>query len=124
MSARFVVRDAFDLTSRGPVLVGDIVDGTIRVGMRLSLPDGTLARIRGVEYADTPSRREYHIGLVLADAPPAAELLVAFPSGTEITLDDAMPPSVVARDAPTCHRAFRHFWFPLPKRFGSRCQAR
>jgi translation elongation factor EF-Tu-like GTPase len=53
--ARFQVRDAFALTGKGLVVTGDVLGGTVSVGMIAVLPesDGGPARfiIRGVEVA-------------------------------------------------------------------------
>ena len=76
-AARFAVKDVGEITHRGRVVVGDILAGSIKVGM-WAAKDGSIAdgpwRIAGVEFADNPSRNESHIGLVLVDAPPLSQL--------------------------------------------------
>jgi hypothetical protein len=66
--ARFAVKGAFSLTGRGFILAGDIVDGTLRKGMRLQYV-GAFQRmafeIAGVEFIDHIGERRAEIGLLL-----------------------------------------------------------
>lgn len=117
MKAEFLVRDALNLAGRGPVLVGDIVAGAIGAGMHLPLADGTSLCVISVEFVDT-ARDESHVGLLLADAPPAAELMATFPPGTQLTFDDATRPSAATSEPSTRNTALRRFWYPLPRHFG------
>ena len=89
--ARFAVESVGEITQRGRVVVGDIVDGSVEAGMWVSLQAGKghgTWRIAGVEFADNPSRGESHIGLVLADAPPLHELRQLLVPGTVIVVAD------------------------------------
>jgi len=85
MAARFKVLDVFQITGRGRVVAGDILDGVVRVGM-LAFPQQAVRhqrwRISGVEFADNVSGRESHIALVLPDAPPVEDLRAQLPPGT------------------------------------------
>lgn len=66
--ARFAVNGTFALTGRGFVLAGDIVEGTLRRGMRLQYArEGQREEfeIIGVEFIDHISERRAEIGLLL-----------------------------------------------------------
>jgi hypothetical protein len=85
MSASFRIAGTFELSSRGTVLFGDIVDGTIVPGMRVTLPDETSWPIAAIEYIDSIARREYHVALVLRDAPSVNALSAQLPLGTVVS---------------------------------------
>ena len=99
MAARFRVSGTFTLSSRHNfVVVGDIVEGIVRTGMRLPLPSnapaGCSGRIIGVEYVDSLRERVFKIGLRLAYA--SADELFFWKSvpveGADVQLlDDAEP---------------------------------
>lgn len=66
--ARFAVKGTFAVTGRGFVLAGDVVDGTLRKGMRIQRTrDGRCVEfeIIGVEFIDFISERRAEIGLLL-----------------------------------------------------------
>jgi hypothetical protein len=72
-AVRFVVRDVFQITGRGRCVSGDVIEGTVKMGMRLRLDGAALnagGRVGGIEFADSPSAGESHLGLVFEDAPP------------------------------------------------------
>jgi len=90
-AARFAVQTVGELTHRGRVVIGDVLGGSIKVGMLASLEgrdqsDGWL--IAAVEFADNPSRHESHIGLVLTDAPPLQQLRDVLPPGSILVVTD------------------------------------
>jgi len=74
-------------------VTGDVLEGVIRVGM-VARPEGSDQQghwlIGGVEFADNPSSRESHIGLVLPDAPPVEDLRTLLPSGTVLVIEAAL----------------------------------
>ena len=116
MGATLRVREVVEITRRGPVVFADLIAGTARIGQVLAVPgqrDAALARIAGIEFADSIEPRESWLGLRLEGAPPIAELGRLLASGTEIRLED--PP---AGRPPVCHRALRRFWFPATRGFG------
>ncbi len=89
--ARFAVHDVGELTNRGRIVIGDILAGTVRVGMWASIErPNTNGRwlVAGVEFADNPSRHESHIGLVLADAPPLKFLREFLVRGSVLVVTD------------------------------------
>ena len=88
--ARFTVQSVGEVTQRGRVVVGDIVDGSVKAGMWVALQgaEGRAWRIAAVEFADNPSRHESHIGLVLAGAPPLQELRELLAPGTVLVVAD------------------------------------
>jgi len=90
-AARFVVHTVGEITHRGRVVIGDVLGGSVKVGMLASLEgrdqgDGWL--IAAVEFADNPSRHESHIGLVLTDAPPLQQLRDVLPPGSILAITD------------------------------------
>jgi lactoylglutathione lyase len=60
---RFKVIDIFKITNRGLVIVGDILEGTIKIGDLLILKNEKY-NIVGLEYVDKISERIFHIGLL------------------------------------------------------------
>jgi hypothetical protein len=64
--AKFKITGSFKLTGRGIVAMGDVVEGTIKVGnfatFNTGLKDVTL-KIRGVDIGDGPSKENYFVGL-------------------------------------------------------------
>jgi len=93
MPARFRVLQVFQITGRGRAVTGDILEGVIRVGM-VARPDGSEQKgqwlIGGVEFADNPSSRESHLGLILPDAPPVEDLRMLLPPGTVLVIEVAL----------------------------------
>jgi len=89
--ARFAVHDVGELTNRGRIVIGDILAGTVRVGMWASIEGpNTSGRwlVAGVEFADNPSRHESHIGLVLTDAPPLRLLREVLVPGSVLVITE------------------------------------
>ena len=90
-AARFAVQTVGEITHRGRVVIGDVLGGSVKVGMWASFEgrkegDGWL--ITAVEFADNPSRHESHIGLVLAGAPPLQQLRDVLPPGSILVITD------------------------------------
>ena len=86
MTARFEVKGVFQITGRGRVVTGTIVDGAVRIGTRLVAAGAPEAlpplEVTGVEFADNISTRESWIALVFRAAPPVDELRRLLPEGT------------------------------------------
>ncbi len=90
-AARFAVQAVGEITHRSRVVIGDVLGGSVKVGMWASFEgrkegDGWL--ITAVEFADNPSRHESHIGLVLAGAPPLQQLRDVLPPGSILVITD------------------------------------
>ena len=90
-AARFAVQAVGEITHRGRVVIGDVLGGSVKVGMWASFEgrkegDGWL--IAAVEFADNPSRHESHIGLVLAGAPSLQQLRDVLPPGSILVITD------------------------------------
>lgn len=89
--ATFRVKETFHLQGRGFCLVGDILEGVIRIGDDV-LPSGAATanpeRIAGVEFVDNIRDRKSWIALVVADpdGERKVELTGLFPSGNVITV--------------------------------------
>ena len=114
MSARFRVRDVFQVSGRGPVLSGDILEGRVKRGMQLTIPGFPNVTVASVEYVDNPSEKQAWIGLVLHNAPDSTTLREVFPPGSELELTTQAPRSA---ETPSTG-ALRRFWFPLTFGFG------
>lgn len=78
---RFKVKDIGEITGRGRVITGDILDGIVRIGDRLRSPRTGPLVVTGVEFADNTSKHEYHVALVFAHAPALAELRSVLSAG-------------------------------------------
>ena len=90
-ATRFAVQAVGEITHRGRIVIGDVLGGSVKVGMWASLEgrgkgDGWL--IAAVEFADNPSRHESHIGLVLTGAPPLQQLREVLPPGSILVITD------------------------------------
>jgi hypothetical protein len=108
VAARFRAADTFVIHSRRYfVIAGEIVEGTVRAGMLLSVPlNGSVAMttpVHAVEFVDDPGRKS-QVGLVIAcEDDFEVELWQALGIGGEI-LDlheseaRAPPPAAPARD--------------------------
>ena len=87
--AHFAVQSVGEIMRRGRVIIGDVVDGSVKAGMWVSLPgdkDHGAWRVAAVEFADNPSRNESHVALVLVDAPPLQQLRHLLPPGTKVVV--------------------------------------
>ena len=76
MPFRFEVKDVFEITGRGRVATGTILERTVRVGMHLSIAGSSATpplQVSGVEFVDNVSTRECWVALVFRDAPPLHE---------------------------------------------------
>jgi len=95
MPARFEVKDVFQITGRGRVATGTILEGAVRVGMWVAVAGGSGAlpplRVTSVEFADNVSTRESWIALVFRNAPPMDELRRLLPEGS--ILEEAEGPA-------------------------------
>ena len=90
-AARFAVQTVGEITHRSRVVIGDVLGGSVKVGMLASLEgrdQGGGWVIAAVEFADNPSRHESHIGLVLTDAPPLQQLRDVLPPGSILVITD------------------------------------
>ena len=78
MAARFLVKNVFRVTGRGAVAAGDILGGTIQIGMWTQPLDVDGERrplqVTGVEIIDSISERRAEVGL-LFDSVPEREML-------------------------------------------------
>ena len=71
MSAKFRVNGTVSLSRRGFVIVGDILEGEVKIGKSVNIreTDGSVRReaISGIEYVDNVSLTKSWIGLVISD---------------------------------------------------------
>jgi hypothetical protein len=78
----FEVTDHAELKDRGAFVVGRIVDGVIRPGMRVTTRlDPPALTISGVESLDNLSERKHCTALVFAEHPTLEFVARAFPIG-------------------------------------------
>jgi len=62
---KFRIKNSFKLTGRGLVVIGDLLEGKVKIGDYLPFNTGmqdVTMRIAGVEMADNISTREYWVG--------------------------------------------------------------
>jgi len=62
----FKINDSFYLTNRGIVLMGDIIEGRVKVGSTIIFAISgkeVIRKVTGVEMGDKISTREYFVGL-------------------------------------------------------------
>jgi len=94
MTARFGVHSVFHLTGTGPVVAGEILDGTVRAGMLAAIDDrpghGPWS-IAGVGFADNVARRKQYVLLMLPNAPLIEDLRALVPPGSVLTISDPEP---------------------------------
>lgn len=93
MTAEFRVKDSFELTGRGGVLLGDLLDGTVKKGMAVLsvngiVPDEVLT-ISAVEIADHAGRRSFSIALMFEGQPAKEQLDGLFTTGSILRLEFA-----------------------------------
>jgi hypothetical protein len=91
MAARLRVVDVFQITNRGRVVAGDILEGVVRIGMVAAPEDQpTLGSwtIAGVEFVDNVAPRESQIALVLGNGPSVDALRALVPPGTVLAIRD------------------------------------
>ena len=88
---RFEVLDHYELTNRGAFVVGRILDGVIRPGMRAKTQfDQSALKISGVESLtgvqprDNQSTRKHWTALIFAEHPTLEFVARAFPIGSVI----------------------------------------
>ena len=90
MPARFQVHDVFEISGRGRVVSGNVLEGKIQVGMRAvqeGTPGGQRWLIAGVEFADNLGSHEHHVALVLPHAPSLVELRAALQGGSVLLIE-------------------------------------
>ena len=69
MTARFRVKELFEIQGRGVVIAGDIAEGAIKVGMMLVVPGDPkeiVVPISGVEFVDHIHEKRADVGLLIA----------------------------------------------------------
>lgn len=76
--AEYRVKDSFELTGKGGVLLGHIVKGTVKVGMEVVSVDGAaldeVLTVSAVEIADDVGRKSFSIGLMFERQPTKERL--------------------------------------------------
>jgi hypothetical protein len=88
-TARFAIQSVGEITRRGRVVIGDLLEGSVKAGMRATVEGRQDSWLIGaVESADNPSRHEHHIGLVFTDAPPLAQLREILMPGCILVITD------------------------------------
>src|SRR5262249_213924 len=91
MPARLRVVHVFQITHRGRVVAGDILDGVVRRGM-LAGPEADPSAgswlVTSVSFVERLSTHESHVALVLADAPPLDELRLLLPQGAVVAIHE------------------------------------
>jgi hypothetical protein len=80
MNAKFLVKSILEIAGRGPFLVGDIEEGTIKIGM--IEPKSALV-IRSIDYVDDVGGR-VSIALGFTGSITKEHLGVQFPAGTTV----------------------------------------
>jgi hypothetical protein len=97
MAGIFRIESTFTITGRGFVVAGDIVTGSVRVGGRVTLPDGTgetrLVRVTDVSMGRRGTGAPDFVGLLLGELRPdeATALRERLAAGLELTVDDPEP---------------------------------
>jgi hypothetical protein len=83
--SKFEVTDHCELASRGGFVIGQIVEGVIRIGMLVETGlDPSQLKISGVEFLDNISERKHWNALLFVEKPSLAFVKQAFPVGTVI----------------------------------------
>jgi hypothetical protein len=83
----FEVQDHYELPSRGAFVIGRIVAGVVRPGMRAQTGlDPAQLEVAGVEFLDNVTDGTFKNALVFADRPSLAFVKQAFPIGFVIDL--------------------------------------
>ena len=65
----FQIQDKFNLTGRGPVILGQVLEGTVKIGAALKFEIGDdilLLQITAVEMADNISEKKFGVGVMFA----------------------------------------------------------
>ena len=120
MSASFRVHRVFELPSRGRVVMGEIVDGSVAPGDWMVPATGAPLRVDAVDTVRDARASDLPPGtvaLVLRDPPPLAEVERRLPPGTTVVLSAPLG-TPVGSAAPACHRGLRRYWFPLSTGLG------
>ena len=66
---KFKIKDSFKLTGRGLVAIGDIIEGSVKVGCIVTINTGSenvTLKVGGVGMGDKISTGEYFVGLTFA----------------------------------------------------------
>jgi hypothetical protein len=87
---RFKVIDHAELSDRGAFVLGNIIDGVIRPGMRANTRlDPPALTISGVESLDNLSERRHWNALIFAEHPTLEFVARAFPVGSVVDVESA-----------------------------------
>ena len=73
----FKIKDSFQITGRGLVALGHLIEGTVKVGQRISLQvDGQifLLKISGVEFGKPKENQEPFLGLRISNDNPSLNI--------------------------------------------------
>jgi hypothetical protein len=88
--ARLIVRDHLAITGRKPVLVCDLAEGAVRVGMHTGpiqvRGESRQLRVSGVEIGDIRATRDFWIGLTFDESLGINDLREALPVGIDLRL--------------------------------------
>lgn len=94
METRFEIQQILELTGRGGVLAGTILEGAVRPGMRTQRLEfagaPAVLEVSAVEFADNVRTGESLVALLFRERPTAQELSTAVQPGTVITLTSPM----------------------------------
>jgi hypothetical protein len=86
---RFQVANAFEISGRGSVVYGDVIEGVVRIGMHIAKPQfGKPLTVSAVEFLDNLTVRRDAVALMFEERPDVAELQANFPKGAILILEE------------------------------------
>jgi hypothetical protein len=92
MNATFLVKSIFEIKGHGRVIGGDILEGTVQIGM-LAGPEGETPagtwQITGVEHINSVKINESHVALLFAKGPSVAQMKQLTPPGSRLFIREA-----------------------------------
>ena len=118
MPATIRVHEVFTLTGRGPVVLCELLTGTVRAGAWIVAVRGPALRVGAVELAHGPDLPLATIALLLRDAPPIADVVDRLPAGGTLVVAEPLDTPQPVAAGLACHRGLRRYWFPLSTGLG------
>jgi hypothetical protein len=89
VESRFEVTDHYELPGRGAFLIGNIMDGTLRIGMSMRARDQEVPlTISRIEYVDHRQLRRFANALTFHEQPSLDYLKKTYPLGSVVTFHD------------------------------------
>ncbi|MBW3621967.1 MAG: hypothetical protein KY468_00995 [Armatimonadetes bacterium] len=98
MPALFRVANTFEVTGVGPYIYGDILDGTIKIGMHVALPRRLKKHVRfltidGIEFLDRISTKDFWIGLHFKEKLTLEQIQALFEPEMVLAIQEVSPHS-------------------------------